>query len=215
MRGSHRLVQGDATGWMATVRLAGDGCVAREVGLEGLWGATRVEEVLRLANAALGVRACGGLGLRCGSRLLRGEATLAEAWVGVGGVGEVWVGEAGGMPVGCFGFGGQQQTVNELRLRVVEAEAEARRHAEAEARLQAEVELLRTRSSAGTPAPAGAAAARVDATVQQWPEAPSLAGVLVGRLGDGFQGGKVSSTADASTLITSSKYVNELIVSRI
>ncbi len=214
MRGSHRFVQGDATGWMATVLLAGKAGVAREVGLEGLRGAMRGEEVLRLANAAIGVRTGGGVGLRCGSRLLRGEATLAEAGVGVGGVAEVWVGEAGGMPVGCFGFGGQQQTVNELRLRVVEAEAEARRHAEAEARLQAEVELLRTRSSAGTPAPAGAAAARVDATAQQLPEAPSLAGVLVGRLGEGFQGGKVSSTDDASTLISSCKHVNELIFSR-
>ncbi len=49
--------QGDAAGWTVTVRLAGEGAAGREVALEGLRGGTRVEEVLGLAAASLGVRA--------------------------------------------------------------------------------------------------------------------------------------------------------------
>jgi hypothetical protein len=192
--------------------LAGKGAGAdagREVLLVGLDSKTQVEEVRQQGAAALGVGTVSEVRLVCGGRVLREEETLGEAGVVSGGVVEVRVGEAAGMPVGCFGFGGQQQTVNELRLRVAEAEArheaEARRHAEEKALLQAEVELLRNRSSAMNPALAGAAAARVEATVQKWQEAPSLAGVLVGRSGQGFQEGKVSSTTSASTLIPSSK----------
>jgi hypothetical protein len=92
--------------------LAGKGGVVRPV-LKALRGMSRGEEVLRLAAAALGVRVGGGVGLRCGSRLLRGEETREEcgsrllrgeetreeAGVGAGGIAEVtvWIGEAGGM----------------------------------------------------------------------------------------------------------------------
>jgi hypothetical protein len=90
--------------WRVTVRLAGKlagAGAALEVVLEGL-GATRVEEVLRQAAAALGVGAEAGSGAEmtvwCEGRGLRGEETLTEAGVGVGGVVEVFLGSAGGMP---------------------------------------------------------------------------------------------------------------------
>jgi hypothetical protein len=130
------------------VLLAGGGADRRETRLEGLAGATRVAEVLRLGAEALGVPAATEVALRLGSRQLRGDDTLAEAGVPneEGVVVSVSVGEAGGMPGGCFGFGGQQQVVDDLHARVREAEAESRRHAAAEAQLQAEVERLRTSS---------------------------------------------------------------------
>ena len=78
-----------------TLRLAGVGEARREVVLEGLWGATRVGEVKRLAEALLG-----GVqpALLFESRLLRDEETLAEAGVGPKGAVEACVGDAAGMP---------------------------------------------------------------------------------------------------------------------
>ena len=131
------------TGFAVTARLAGDSeGPAREVVVEGLTGAMRVAELLARAAAVLAVPATVDTRvLMADSRLLRGEDTLAEAGVGAGGAVEVCLGEEGGMPGGCFGFGGQQQQViDDLRARVREAEAqakaEARRHAEAEARMK-------------------------------------------------------------------------------
>ncbi len=93
------------------MKLAGEGAGGREAGLEGLWGAMRVAEVLRLALEALSVPTVAGAALRLGARELRGEDTLAEAGVGAGagGAEELWVavGVAGGMPTveggGVFG----------------------------------------------------------------------------------------------------------------
>jgi hypothetical protein len=72
-----------------TLRLAGVGEARREVVLEGLWGATRVGEVKRLAGVLLG-----GVqpALLFESRLLRDEETLAEAGVGAQGGVEACVG---------------------------------------------------------------------------------------------------------------------------
>ncbi len=82
------------------MRLAGEGAGGRESRLEGLGGATRVVEVLRLSAEALGVPAAAGAGLCSGARELRGEDTLLEAGVGAGGAEELWVRVpvAGGMP---------------------------------------------------------------------------------------------------------------------
>jgi hypothetical protein len=77
-----------------TLRLAGGGEARREVALERLRGATRVEEVKRLAAALLGVQPA----LFFESRLLRDEETLAEAGVGAQGAVEACVGDAAGMP---------------------------------------------------------------------------------------------------------------------
>jgi hypothetical protein len=99
---------------------------------------------VRAAAAALEVAGGAEAGLRVDSQERWGDDTLAAAGVPrEGGVVEVWAREAGGMPVGSFGFGGQQrQTVEALRARVLEAEAradaEARQHAEAEARWKEE-----------------------------------------------------------------------------
>ena len=135
--------QGDARIGI-TLRLAGTGEAGREAVLEGLRGATRVEEVRRLGAALLGVRPA----LVYESRLLRDEETLAEAGVGAQARVEARVGDAGGMP-GGFGLGGQQQLVDDLRVRVREAEAraaaEARRHAEAEARWKEELRKAEVR----------------------------------------------------------------------
>ncbi len=145
--------QGEADRWTLRVRLAVKGASGPEARLEGLAGDTRVAEILLLAAKALGVPTAVETALRLDARVLRGQDTLAEAGV-VAGAGQVWVavGEAGGMPSGCFGFGGQQQAVDELRARVREAEARAdeekRRHAEAEAQLQVEVQRLRTAAAA-------------------------------------------------------------------
>ena len=116
-----------------------------EARLEGLAGGTRVAEALRLAAEALGVAPGVEAALRLDTRELRGEETLAEAGVGAGCEVELWVavGEAGGMPGGCFGLGGQRQlAVEELRASLREAEArveaEARKRTEAEARVEAE-----------------------------------------------------------------------------
>ena len=78
-----------------TLRLAGVGEARREVVLEGLWGATRVGEVKRLAGVLLG-----GVqpALLFESRLLRDEETLAQAGVGAQGAVEACVGDAAGMP---------------------------------------------------------------------------------------------------------------------
>ena len=86
--------QGGAMSWI-TLRLAGVGEARREVVLEGLWGATRVGEVKRLAGVLLG-----GVqpALLFESRLLRDEETLAEAGVGPQGAVEACVGDAAGMP---------------------------------------------------------------------------------------------------------------------
>ena len=86
--------QGGAMSWI-TLRLAGVGEARREVVLEGLWGATRVGEVKRLAGVLLG-----GVqpALLFESRLLRDEETLAEAGVGPKGAVEACVGDAAGMP---------------------------------------------------------------------------------------------------------------------
>jgi hypothetical protein len=121
------------------VRLAGKGAGGREARLEELAGATRVAEVLLLAAEVLGVPAAAGAALQLDARKLRFADSLAEAGLPrEGGEVEVAMGLAGGMPASCFGFGGQQQTVDELRARVKELEAqveeENRRHAEAEAR---------------------------------------------------------------------------------
>jgi hypothetical protein len=86
--------QGDDAGWTVTVRLAGEGAVGREVALEGLRGGTRVEEVLGLAAASLGVRAGAEVALLVQSR--PSEATLEEACVPPGAVTVV-----GGMGKGC------------------------------------------------------------------------------------------------------------------
>ena len=63
----------------------------REARLEGLAGATRVAEALRLAAEALGVpgEAAAVLRLDSEARLLRGEETLAEAGLEAGGEVEV------------------------------------------------------------------------------------------------------------------------------
>ena len=84
------------------MRLAGAGAYGLEARLEGLQGATRVEEVLHLAVEALGLAGSGKTGLRVGARELRGEETLAEVGVGAGGAEELWVGVGleGGMPTG-------------------------------------------------------------------------------------------------------------------
>jgi hypothetical protein len=91
------LGQGDGAVWRLTVRLASK-AGAGEVVLERLWGATRLEEVLRQGAAALGVRWQAEAAVRFEGRVPRGEETLAEAGVGAGDVVEVWVREAGGMP---------------------------------------------------------------------------------------------------------------------
>jgi hypothetical protein len=81
-----------------TLRLAGMGGTRREVVLRG---ATRVEEVKRLALALLGVRVGAAVGLSWNSRLLRDEETLSEAGLGQGGgMVEVCAGEGGGMRLG-------------------------------------------------------------------------------------------------------------------
>ncbi len=74
------------------MRLGGKkaGAVAgQEVVLEGLLSAKRVEEVL-------GKGAAVGIGMQCEGRVLRGNETLGK--VEAGGVVEVWVRVAGGMP---------------------------------------------------------------------------------------------------------------------
>jgi hypothetical protein len=87
---------------MVSARLAGQGAAVaggrREVRLEGLLGATRVDEALRRVAAALGVEAGAEVALRSESRLLQAMETLAEAGVRAGGVVEVCVRERGGMP---------------------------------------------------------------------------------------------------------------------
>ncbi len=149
------------TGFAVTARLAGDSeGPAREVVVEGLAGSMRVAELLARAAAVLAVPATVATRmLMADSRLLRGEDTLAEAGVREGGTVEVWLGEGGGMPGRCFGLGGQQQLVDDLRARVREAEAQARaeatRHAEAEARLKEalrKLEAEQSHSSAAHPA---------------------------------------------------------------
>jgi hypothetical protein len=90
--------QGDDAGWTETVRLVSEGAVGRDVALEGLRGGTRVEEVVGLAAASLGVRAGEEVALLFQSRLLLSEATLEEACVLPAAVIDVWVGEGGGMP---------------------------------------------------------------------------------------------------------------------
>jgi hypothetical protein len=77
-----------------TVRLGGKRTVGRRVVLEGLQGATRLEEVLLLAGVQTGAEAA----VLCESRLLRGEATLAEAGLAAGGAVQMWEGKPGGMP---------------------------------------------------------------------------------------------------------------------
>jgi hypothetical protein len=87
--------QGKSGGCTLTVSLASKGAGGQKARLQGLTGAMRVEEVLRLSAAALGVPAGADAALRSDSRVLRGDETLAEA-----GAGElsVAVGVAGGMP---------------------------------------------------------------------------------------------------------------------
>ena len=160
------------TGFAVTARLAGDSeGPAREVVVEGLTGAMRVAELLARAAAVLAVPATVDTRvLMADSRLLRGEDTLAEAGVGAGGAVEVCLGEGGGMPGGCFGFGGQQQqVVDDLRARVREAEAQAKaeatRHAEAEAQMKEalrklEAERPLTSSSIVMPGEGGSASAQ-------------------------------------------------------
>ena len=72
------------------MRLAGKGTALE------LLGAARVEEVLRHAAAALGVRAGIKAALIFESRLLRADEWLTEAGVGAGGVVDVLVGQVGG-----------------------------------------------------------------------------------------------------------------------
>ncbi len=121
--------------------------------LAGLTGATRVDEVLRRAATALGVAAEAQVALRAGSRVLRGGDALAEAGMPNRGCEvELWVGEAGGMPWGCFGFGGQHYRfiydrwkMEERKVAQVEAklrESEVRREA-VETNLREQSEALR------------------------------------------------------------------------
>ena len=79
-----------------TVRLAGHG--VREVALVGAHGGMRVEELLLRASAALGVVGGEGVALRCESRLLKAEETLAEAGVSPTSAVVLHVGRVGGMP---------------------------------------------------------------------------------------------------------------------
>jgi hypothetical protein len=138
------------------------------VTVEGLHCGMLVAELLRRTGVALGLHAGSiKLMLRHESRWLKAEETLAGAEVSAGCVLDVCVGESGGMPVGCFGFG-SQQTINSLRLQVREAEE---RHKEAENRLQGEVDRLRILSqqalgTAGAPAYGVAATAFSVASLQ-------------------------------------------------
>ena len=77
-------------------RLGGERSVGRWVVLEGLEGAKRVEEVLLLAGVQTGAEAL----VLYESRLLRGEATLAEAGLAAAGGGALKMleGKLGGMP---------------------------------------------------------------------------------------------------------------------
>ncbi len=89
------------------------------------------------------------------------------------------------MPGGCFGFGGQQQLVDDLRARVREAEAQAKaeatRHAEAEARMKEalrklEAERPLTSSSIVMPGEGGSASAQgADTREREWKLHHSLA----------------------------------------
>jgi hypothetical protein len=90
------ILQADA-GWMMTVRLSGE-TPRLEVVLDGIHDETPVEEVLRRACVALGVQAGAKAVLRCESRLLKAEETLAEAGVSARDVLDICIGEDGGMP---------------------------------------------------------------------------------------------------------------------
>ena len=145
---------------LVTVRLAGN--LARGVELDGCYGDTRIGDVMLRARTALCVPVPKEAKLRRGTRVVLDSETLAEVASSEGTVDFVVdvEGESGGMPVGCFGFGGQQ--TRDLRLHIqnleVRFEAESRRHAEAEAQwkeaqqkamdevahLKAEVESLQT-----------------------------------------------------------------------
>ena len=89
--------QAEAGGWMVTVRLRGKAAV-REVAVEGLDEATRVQELLLRAAIALGVQAGAEGALRCEARWLKDDETLKEAGVAPGDMVDVYLGEGGGMP---------------------------------------------------------------------------------------------------------------------
>ncbi len=107
---------------------------SKEALLDGLCGATLVEELLWRAAVVLGVRVGIQVTLRCESRLLRAGETLAEAGISAMGVLEICVGEDGGMLWGCFGFSRLWRVQMEQELRQAEGrlEEERRRHAKVE-----------------------------------------------------------------------------------
>jgi hypothetical protein len=100
------------------------------VGLDGCCGDTRIEEVLERARAGLGL-ADGEARVRCGARVVSEGETLGTMASAEGAVDLVMCAERerGGMPVGCFGSGGQQ--ARELREARALLEEEVRRHGEA------------------------------------------------------------------------------------
>jgi hypothetical protein len=80
-----------------TAQLWGKGAVGA-LSVEGLEGATPVQELLRRAAAALRVPLGTEVAVRCEARWLKAEETLAGAGVAAGDVVDVCVGEQGGMP---------------------------------------------------------------------------------------------------------------------